>query len=36
MKQAKLEVFEQSRHCPMLEEPERFNKVVDAFIRSLK
>ena len=34
MKHARLEVFEESRHCPMLEEPERFNEVVDAFIRA--
>ena len=35
MKHARLEVFEESRHCPNLEEPDRFNEVVEAFIRSL-
>jgi pimeloyl-ACP methyl ester carboxylesterase len=33
--QAQMVVFEQSGHCPFLEEPERFNKEVDQFLRSL-
>jgi len=33
--QARLEIFEHSGHCPFLEEPDRFNEVVDAFIASL-
>ncbi len=32
---AKLVVFENSGHCPFLEEPERFNREVDHFIQSL-
>ncbi len=32
---AVLEIFEESCHCPFLEEPEHFNQVVDGFIRSL-
>jgi pimeloyl-ACP methyl ester carboxylesterase len=28
-------VFEDSNHCPFLEEPERFNHEVDAFVRAL-
>ena len=28
-------VFEDSNHCPFLEEPERFNREVDAFVRAL-
>jgi len=30
---AKLEIFEDSCHCPFWEESERFNKMVDGFIR---
>jgi len=33
---AKLIVFEQSGHCPFLEEPERFNQEIDHFIQSLR
>jgi len=33
--QARLLVFENSGHCPFLEEPERFNQEVDRFIQSL-
>lgn len=32
---ARLVVFEQSGHCPFLEEPDRFNEEVDAFVSSL-
>ena len=32
---ARLEVFEHSNHCPFLEETDRFNAVVDAYIRDL-
>lgn len=32
---AKLEVFEESCHCPFLEEPDRFNRIVDEFVKSL-
>lgn len=32
---ARLVVFEESGHCPFLEEPDRFNEEVDAFVRSL-
>ena len=32
---AKLVVFEESNHCPFLEEPDRFNQVVDDWIQSL-
>ncbi|WP_377891661.1 alpha/beta fold hydrolase [Alkalihalobacillus sp. R86527] len=32
---SKLEIFTNSCHCPFLEEPERFNKVVEEFVRSL-
>ncbi|UOQ95358.1 alpha/beta hydrolase [Halobacillus shinanisalinarum] len=32
---SRLELFENSCHCPFLEEPERFNNVVDSFIRTL-
>jgi len=32
---ARLVVFEQSGHCPFLEEPERFNQEVDHFVQSL-
>jgi len=32
---ARLVVFEQSGHCPFLEEPDRFNQEVDAFVQSL-
>jgi pimeloyl-ACP methyl ester carboxylesterase len=32
---ARLEVFEHSNHCPFLEETDRFNAVVDAYIREL-
>ena len=35
MPNARLAVFEQSGHCPFLEEPDRFNEVVDEFVRSL-
>ncbi|MCA0989295.1 alpha/beta fold hydrolase [Guptibacillus algicola] len=33
---SKLEIFEESCHCPFLEEPEKFNDVVDHFVQSLK
>ncbi|MDD5591546.1 MAG: alpha/beta hydrolase [Dehalococcoidales bacterium] len=33
---ARLVVFEESGHCPFLEEPERFNREVDRFIQSLR
>ncbi|MFD1020685.1 alpha/beta fold hydrolase [Thalassobacillus hwangdonensis] len=36
IKGSTLEIFEESCHCPFLEEPERFNQVVDAFIQSLE
>jgi pimeloyl-ACP methyl ester carboxylesterase len=32
---ARLVVFGESGHCPFLEEPDRFNEVVDGWIRSL-
>ncbi|MCK6255637.1 alpha/beta hydrolase [Fictibacillus sp. KIGAM418] len=32
---SRLEIFEQSCHCPFLEESEKFNKVVEQFIQSL-
>lgn len=32
---SRLLLFENSNHCPFLEEPERFNEEVDRFIRSL-
>ena len=32
---SKIELFEDSCHCPFLEESERFNQVVDEFITSL-
>ena len=32
---ARLVVFEESGHCPFLEEPDRFNQVVDEWIQSL-
>ena len=32
---ARLEVFEHSNHCPFLEETDRFNAVVDSYIRDL-
>jgi non-heme chloroperoxidase len=32
---ARLVVFEESSHCPFLEEPDRFNREVDQFMRSL-
>jgi pimeloyl-ACP methyl ester carboxylesterase len=35
MPDARLVVLEESGHCPFLEEPERFNQVVDEWIRSL-
>ena len=35
MPEARLVVFDESGHCPFLEEPERFNAVVDEFVRSL-
>ena len=33
--QAAVELFEDSGHCPFLEEADRFNQVVDAFLASL-
>ena len=35
MGNARLVVLEDSGHCPFLEEPERFNQVVDEFVESL-
>ncbi len=35
MVNARLEVFEESGHCPFFEEPERFNNLVNAFIQDL-
>jgi pimeloyl-ACP methyl ester carboxylesterase len=35
MPDARLVVFGESGHCPFLEEPDRFNEVVDDWIRSL-
>jgi pimeloyl-ACP methyl ester carboxylesterase len=35
MPNAQLVVFEESNHCPFLEEPDRFNQVVDDWIQSL-
>lgn len=35
MPDARLVVFEESGHCPFLEEPERFNEEVDRFASSL-
>lgn len=35
MPNARLVVFENSSHCPFLEEPERFNEEVNRFIQSL-
>ena len=35
MRDARLVVFEDSGHCPFLEEPERFNEVVDGFVREV-
>ena len=35
MPDARLVVFAESGHCPFLEEPDRFNEVVDDWIRSL-
>jgi len=32
---ARLEIFEQSGHCPFLEEPDRFSEVVSGWIESL-
>ncbi len=32
---SRLVVFEESSHCPFLEEPDRFNREVDRFIQSL-
>jgi pimeloyl-ACP methyl ester carboxylesterase len=32
---ARLVVFGESGHCPFLEESDRFNEVVDGWIRSL-
>ena len=32
---ARLEIFENSCHCPFLEETERFNDVVDQFIQTV-
>jgi pimeloyl-ACP methyl ester carboxylesterase len=33
---ARLVVFEESGHCPFLEEPDRFNQVVDEFVAQLQ
>lgn len=33
---AELERFSESDHCPFLEQPERFNDALDAFVRSLE
>jgi pimeloyl-ACP methyl ester carboxylesterase len=33
---AEIEYFTESDHCPFLEQPERFNRVLDAFVRSLE
>lgn len=33
---SKLEVFENSSHCPFLEEPEAFNATLDQFIKSVQ
>jgi pimeloyl-ACP methyl ester carboxylesterase len=33
--QARLQIFEQSSHCPFYEEPEGFNRVVHEFVSSL-
>ncbi|WP_181350978.1 alpha/beta fold hydrolase [Thalassobacillus sp. CUG 92003] len=33
---AQLEIFEESCHCPFIEETEKFNTVVDSFLHSLK
>ncbi len=33
--QARLVVFEESSHCPFMEEPERFNREVAAFVQGL-
>jgi pimeloyl-ACP methyl ester carboxylesterase len=35
MPDATMVVFEESNHCPFLEEPDRFNSVVDEWIRAL-
>ena len=35
MPAAELVVFEESGHCPFLEEPVRFNEVVDGFVREV-
>ena len=35
MRGARLVVFEDSGHCPFLEEPVRFNEVVDGFVREV-
>lgn len=32
---SQLEVFEQSCHCPFLEEPVKFNRVIDSFVTSI-
>jgi pimeloyl-ACP methyl ester carboxylesterase len=32
---ARLELFEDSGHCPFLEETERFNQVVEEFLASV-
>ncbi|UOR10929.1 alpha/beta fold hydrolase [Halobacillus amylolyticus] len=32
---SRLELFENSCHCPFLEEPERFNNIVDSFIQTI-
>ena len=33
---ADIEYFSESDHCPFLEQPDRFNRVLDAFVRSLE
>ncbi|MGI8314795.1 alpha/beta fold hydrolase [Halobacillus mangrovi] len=33
---SQLEIFEQSCHCPFLEEPEKFNRLIESFLTSLK
>lgn len=35
MPDARLVVFEESSHCPVLEEPDLFNKTVLEFVESL-
>lgn len=33
---ADIEYFSESDHCPFLEQPDRFNRVLDGFVRSIK